>query len=340
MSTPTATNLSGAVPLPQHDPTFADIEAAAARLSGYATLTPLLPVHDVAVGGGGRLFVKAECLQRTGSFKFRGAFNRLSMIPEAARGPGVVACSSGNHAQGVAAAAEILGMPAVIVMPRDAPAIKIRNTEGYGARVVLYDRRTEDRDVIARAICAETGATFVHPYDDPGVMAGQGTTGLELVRQLADLGRVPDVVLVCASGGGLTAGISLAVERLAPGCAVYTVEPAGFDDHARSLAGGVRVRNAEPDGSICDALMAATPGLITFSVNGPRVAGGLTVSDDEALAAVAFAARRLKLVVEPGGAVALAAALTGKLPLEGKTVVAIVSGGNVDDAMIVRALAG
>ncbi|ODN71446.1 threonine ammonia-lyase [Methylobrevis pamukkalensis] len=317
-------------------PVFADIEAAARRIAAEAVVTPLLRVFDRT---DGRLFVKAECLQRTGSFKFRGAFNRLSMIPQDRRAAGVVACSSGNHAQGVAAAAKILGMPAVIVMPSDAPAVKVANTRGYGAEVVLYDRLTDDREAIARAIETERGSTFVHPFDDPGVMAGQGTAGLELCRQLAEIGLVPDAVVVNASGGGLTAGIATALETLAPDCALHTAEPAGFDDHARSIAAGERVGNTARGGSICDALLADRPGIGTFAINSRRVHSGVSVSDEEALDAVAFAARRLKLVAEPGGAVALAAVLTGKIDLAGRTVVVLLTGGNVDDAMLTAALA-
>ncbi len=314
---------------------FADVEAAARRIAGEAVRTPLLPAFDRTEG---RLFVKAECLQRTGSFKFRGAFNRLSMIPQERRAAGVVACSSGNHAQGVAAAARILAMPAVIVMPSDAPAMKIANTRDYGARVVLYDRVSEDREAIAAAIAAETGATFVHPYEDPGVMAGQGTVGLEIAADLAALGLVADALVVNASGGGLAAGIATAFGTLSPATAIHVAEPEGFDDHARSLASGTRETNAAASGSICDALLAGTPGAATFAINHHRLASGVAVPDAEVLDAVAFAARRLKLVVEPGGAVALAAVLTGRIPLEGRTVVAVLTGGNVNDAMLARAL--
>jgi threonine dehydratase len=286
------------------------------------------------------VFIKAENLQRTGSFKFRGAFNRLSLIPAEERAAGVVACSSGNHAQGVAEAARILGMPATIVMPVDAPATKLARTRGYGAKVVAYDRRTEDRDAIAAAIAGETGATFVHPFNDPGVIAGQGTIGLEIAEDCAAHGLKPDAVLAGCSGGGLVSGIALALEELAPEAAVHTVEPAGFDDYARSIAAGEIRRNEAVDGSICDALLAPAPGDIGFQIARRRLAPGIVVTDEEALAAVAFAARDLKLVVEPGGAVALAAMLAGRIPTAGRTVVAVVSGGNIDDAMLMRALGG
>lgn len=323
-------------PLPP--PHFSDIEAAARRLEGVAVKTPLLPAPELSRITGATVFVKAECLQRTGSFKFRGAFNRLSLIDADVRRRGVVACSSGNHAQGVAAAAALYEVPATIVMPRDAPASKIARTRRLGAEVVLYDRRTEDREAISHAIADKTGATFVHPYDDPGVMAGQGTVGLEVVAQSATLGIVPDFVLAPASGGGLIGGIALAIHETFHQTQVVVVEPEGFDDHGRSLAAGKRVSNAEPSGSVCDALMAQTPGRVTFAVNSQHLAGGAAVSDAEALAAVAHGVRELKLVIEPGGAVGLAALLSGKLEVAGRTVVVVASGGNIDDDMLVRAL--
>lgn len=317
----------------------ADIAAAAGRIAGQAVVTPLLASNVLDERVGGRVLLKAECLQRTGSFKFRGAFNRLSMIPEGEREGGVVACSSGNHAQGVAAAAAILGMPAVIVMPKDAPAVKIARTRALGAEVVLYDRLTEDREAIARAIAADRRATFVHPYDDTGVMAGQGTVGLEAAAECRRLGIVPDLAMAPASGGGLVAGVSTALGEAFPGVAVYAVEPEGFDDHVRSLAAGERLTNERLGGSLCDALLSNSPGEKTFPVNRRTLAGAVAVSDAEALAAVAFAFRELKLVLEPGGAVALAALLTGRIDGRGKTSVVVLSGGNVDEAVLARALA-
>lgn len=311
-------------------PTAADVDAAAARLKGVAVRTPLTssPVLDAATGA--RVFLKPETLQRTGSFKFRGAYNRLVQIPEAARPAGVVACSSGNHAQGVAAAAKMLGMPAVIVMPSDAPAMKRQRTRDLGAEVVEYDRVTDDRDAIAKAIAAKTGAIFVPPYDDPDVMAGQGTVGLEIVEDLTALGLAPDIVSANVSGGGLISGIGLSVKRAFPQARVVAAEPEGFDDHARSFRSGVRERNAAPSGSFCDALLAPTPGVITFEVSRRLVGEGAQASDAEVAKAVGFAFRELKLVVEPGGAVALAALLNGRLDAAGKTVVIVLSGGNVD----------
>src|SRR5437588_3123363 len=320
-------------------PTAADVDAAARRLAGVALRTPLLtsPVLDGITGG--RIFLKAEILQRTGSFKFRGAYNKLSSIPAAARGRGVVAYSSGNHAQGVAAAAQLLGMPAVIVMPADAPRPKRDRTAALGAEVVLYDRVREDRQAIARDIAEQRHAALVPPYDDPLVIAGQGTTGREIVEDLAAQGLAPDLVAVTASGGGLTAGIALAVKARVPRARLYTVEPEGFDDHARSFKSGQREKNAALSGTICDALMAQTPGELTFEINRALVGEGAAVSDAEVATAVAFAFRELKLVVEPGGAVALAALLSGKIDVGGKIVVAVLSGGNVDPELFYRLVA-
>jgi threonine dehydratase len=311
-------------------PSFADVKAAAQRLAGMAVITPLIESSSLNKRIGGRILIKPENLQRTGSFKFRGAYNKLSQLPEAARGAGVAAYSSGNHAQGVAAAAALLGMPATIVMPADAPRIKIENTRGYGAEVVLYDRYHEVRDEVAAEIVAERGATLVRPYDDPDIIAGQGTCGLEIAQQAAALGAKLDAVLVCCGGGGLVSGTALALAELTPSTAVYSVEPKSFDDTARSLAAGERLRNDPAARSICDALLAPTPGELTFALNKQLLAGGLVVSDEEAAAAMAYAFRELKLVIEPGGAVALAALLAGRIEAAGKVVALTLSGGNVD----------
>jgi threonine dehydratase len=319
-------------------PGFADVEAAAARLAGVARRTPLLTDTPLDEALGGRLLFKAECLQRNGAFKFRGAYNRLVQLDDRERRAGVVAFSSGNHAQGVAAAARMLGIPATIVMPRDAPAIKLENTRALGAEVVLYDRFTEDREAIARRMVAERGATLVPAYDDPHVVAGQGTAGLELMQQAAELRLVPDQVLVPTSGGGLTAGTAIAVRTLAPAAAVYGVEPEAFDDTRRSLAAGTLLRNPPEARSICDALQSSPPGELTFAINRELLAGVLTVSDREVEVAMARAFRDLKLVVEPGGAVALAAALAGRIALAGRTTAIILSGGNVDPATFIAAL--
>jgi threonine dehydratase len=317
-------------------PTAADIDAAAKRLDGVAVRTPLInaPVLDDAIGA--RVFLKAETLQRTGSFKFRGAYNKISTIPESKRAAGVVAYSSGNHAQGVASAAQLLGMRATIVMPSDAPAAKRQRTAALGAEVVLYDRNTEDRAAIASAIAEKRGATLVPPYDDPMIIAGQGTIGREIVEDLERLRLAPEIVVVGASGGGLAAGISLGVKARVPAAKFYTVEPEGFDDTARSFKSGVRETNARMSGTICDALMTNTPGELTFPINRALIGEGISASDAEVGRAVAFAFHELKLVVEPGGAIGLAALLAGKLDVKGKVVVGILSGGNVDADLFTR----
>jgi threonine dehydratase len=320
-------------------PTAADVDAAALRLAGVALHTPLLTSVTLDGLTGGRVFLKAETLQRTGSFKFRGAYNKLASLPPERRAGGVVAFSSGNHAQGVAAAARLLGMPCVIVMPHDAPRAKRERTIAHGAEVVLYDRARDDREAIARDIAERRGAVLVPPYDDALIIAGQGTAGREIVEDLGALGLVPDVVVVTASGGGLAAGIALAVKTRVPQAAMYTAEPQGFDDHARSFRSGRREENAALTGTICDALMARTPGKLTFAINRALIGAGVVVSDDEVAAAVAFAFTELKLVVEPGGAVALAAVMTGKIDVKNKVAVAVLSGGNVDPELFSRLVA-
>ena len=320
-------------------PAFADIEDAATRLAGAAVHTPLLESPLLNARCGGRVLIKADCLQRTGSFKFRGAWNRISRLDAAQQKGGVVGYSSGNHAQGVAAAAQLKGLPAVIVMPADTPAIKIANTRGFGAEVVLYDRATESREEIAAALVAQRGAVLVPPFDDPFIIAGQGTAGLEIAEQAKARGLSLDAMLVCCSGGGLTAGIALALEQLAPQADIYSVEPEGFDDMARSLVSGKREVNAARSGGFCDALLTPTPGELTFPINLPRLRGGFVVTDEEVRAAMRFAFRELKLVAEPGGAVALAAALAGKLPLDGRVTGLIISGGNADPETFARVLA-
>jgi len=317
----------------------ADIDLAANVVAPYAVRTPLLsfPVLDEAVGT--RVFLKPEMLQRTGSFKFRGAFNKLSSIPQARRGGGVVAFSSGNHAQGVAAAAQILNMRATIVMPSDAPISKRERTKGYGAEVVLYDRDREDREAIARDIAERRGATLVPPYDDPFVIAGQGTVGREIAEDVAALGLVPEIVVAPASGGGLIAGVATAVKARFPQAALIVAEPEAYDDHRCSLRAGKREPHAASGRSICDALMAAIPGELTFAINSKLLSHGVTASDNEVGAAVAFAFRELKLVVEPGGAVGLAALLAGRIESGGKNVVIVLSGGNIDADLFARLIA-
>jgi threonine dehydratase len=317
-------------------PTLADVAAAAARLRAVAVRTPLLESEALNERAGGRALLKAECLQRTGSFKFRGAYNTISRVEADA----VVAYSSGNHAQGVAAAARMLGKAATIVMPADAPAIKVENTRAYGAAVRLYDRARESREAIGAEIAAQTGAALIRPYDDPRIIAGQGTVGLEIAEQARERGAMLDLALAPCGGGGLIAGCALALTKALPGIAIYAVEPAGLDDTRRSLEAGARRANAPEATSICDALLVPTPGELTFRVNRQLLAGGLAVSDDEVRAAIVFAFRHLKLVVEPGGAVALAAVLSGKLALEQRTAAVVLSGGNVDPGLFAAAIRG
>ena len=330
-----ATSKDVSLPLP----TAADVDAAAERLAGVAVRTPLISSPALDSLTGGRVLLKPETLQRTGSFKFRGAYNKLSSLAGGRQCTGVVAFSSGNHAQGVAAAAKLLNIPAVIVMPRDAPRPKRERTAALGAEVVLYDREREDREAISRGIAASRGAVLVPPYDDPLVIAGQGTTGREIAEDVAQLGLTLDCVIANASGGGLTAGIALAVKARIPHARIYTAEPEGFDDHARSFRSGRRERNAALTGTMCDALMSQTPGKLTFEVNRALVADGVTASENEIARAVSFAFHELKLVVEPGGAVALAALLAGNLDIVGKTAAVVLSGGNIDPELFARLVA-
>ena len=314
------------------------ITAARARLDGRARRTPLLSSPFLDEIAGRRLYVKAECLQHSGSFKFRGGWSALSGLEPAVRQRGVIAFSSGNHAQGVALAAKLHGVPSVIIMPSDAPKLKIDNTRAFGAEVVLYDRATQDRDAIGAKLAGERGLTLIRPFDEPLVIEGQGTVGLEIAEQAAEDGIAPADVLVPCGGGGLSAGVALALEAKAPGFRVRSAEPERFDDTARSLASGTVERNASLAGSICDAIVTPEPGKLTFPVL-KRLAGpGLVVTDDEALHAMALAFKRLKIVIEPGGAVALAAALFHGGDIESDAVIAIASGGNVDTEIFEAAL--
>ena len=319
---------------------FSDIEAAAKRLAGVATRTPLLRSRHLDCITGARVYLKPESLQRTGSFKFRGAYNALSAIPEAEKAKGVVAASSGNHAQGVALAAKLLGLKATIVMPSDAPRMKIQKTKRYGADVVLYERDKVDREAFARDVFEERGGTFVHPFDNPFVMAGQGTAGLEAAEDLARLGETPDAAFVCCSGGGFATGFGIALREHFPAVALNTVEPDGFDDMARSLAAGDWQKNMALSGSVQDALLVASPGKLTFPQLLAMKAVGQSVSDEAALAAVAYAFQELKLVVEPGGAAALAHVLHSDGAYEGQTLLVTLSGGNIDTDMMLKALEG
>jgi threonine dehydratase len=310
---------------------FEDVADAAARIAGQAYRTPLLHAGGELAAAARSVVVKAENLQIGGSFKFRGAYNRLAQLDAAQRARGVVAWSSGNHAQGVAAAGRRLGVATTIVMPRDAPRTKIDGTAQLGAEIVFYDRYTENREAIARALAGERGATLVPSYDDPDVIAGQGTVGLEIIEQSQRLlGSTPGVLLVPCGGGGLVAGCAIAFERLSPRTRIYCVEPAGFDDTARSLASGRREHALEGSRTVCDALMAPTPGELTWPINRRLLAGGISVTDAMVTAAVAYAWREMKLVLEPGGAVAIAALLHGLLDCRNQRVAVVASGGNVD----------
>ena len=314
------------------------IEAAAERLKGVAIRTPLLSSPFLDEIAGRRVFVKPECLQHTGSFKFRGGWSAVSALPHDARAQGVIAFSSGNHAQGVALAARRHGAPCVILMPADAPRVKIDNTRALGAEVVLYDRATGDRDAIGAALAEDRGLTLIKPFDEPQVIAGQGTTGLEIAEQAAAEGVSEADVLICCGGGGLTSGIALALEAKAPGLRARPVEPEGFDDVKRSLASGGIERNNRTSGSLCDAIVTPSPGQITFPIMARLCGPGIAVTEEEALAAMVQAFNRLHLVLEPGGAVALAAALFHPSETEGDAVIAVASGGNVDPDVFRMAL--
>jgi threonine dehydratase len=316
---------------------IAMIEAARLRLDGHVRKTPLLSSPFLDEMAGRRVFVKPECLQHTGSFKFRGALSAISALDPAIRARGVIAFSSGNHAQGVALAARMHGIPSVIIMPFDAPRMKIENTRAFGAEVVLYDRAKEDRDAIGAQLSQERRLTLIKPYDEPLVIAGQGTTGLEIAEQAAELGIDKADVLVPTGGGGFLSGISLALAARAPGFSAHPCEPEGFDDVTRSLLSGQRERNASMSGSLCDAIVTPQPGEITFPIMSRLCGKGIVVSDDEALHAVSLAFSRLKIVVEPGGAVALAAALFHGSQL-GPDVIAVCSGGNIDADVFKMAL--
>ena len=314
------------------------IRAAAQRIQGHARYTPLLNSPFLDEIAGRRVWVKSECLQHTGSFKFRGGWSALSALDEQTRAKGVIAFSSGNHAQGVALAARSHGVPSVIIMPSDAPALKIANTKALGAEVVLYDRDGESRDAIGAAMSKERGLTLIKPYDEPEVIAGQGTVGLEIAAQAAEHGVTKAEVIVCCGGGGLTSGIALALEADAPDMLVRPVEPEGFEDVARSLKDGVIRSNTATSGNICDAVITLQPGDITFPIMKRLCGSGLTVSEDEALQAMAQAFSRLKLVAEPGGAIALASALYRSDQITGDDVIVVISGGNVDAALFQTAL--
>ena len=322
--------------MPLSIPNYTDIEAAAIRIAPWTVRTPLVESPELSSRLGARIFLKPETLQRTGSFKFRGALNTVLQIPLARRGRGVVAFSSGNHAQGVAAAAALFEIPATIVMPKDAPPPKIAGTRKLGAGVVFYDRHSDDREAIAREIVDRTGATLIEPFDNATVVAGQGTIGMELAADAKALGIVLDAVLVPCGGGGLVSGIALALSKSSPETKVLSVEPERFDGMRRSMAAGERTKAPGGPPSIADALMAPMPGQIPFALAKDYLAGAVAVSDDDLKAAVSYAFQRLKLVVEPGGSAALAAALSRKFDLQNKTAAIVLTGANCDIATVVE----
>lgn len=321
---------------------LADILNAQQKLEGVASRTPLLSFPSLNEQLGGQVFFKAECLQRKGAFKFRGAYNALCNLSEAERAGGVVACSSGNHAQGVAEAARLFGIDAAIVMPQDAPSVKVEGTKAAGAEVIFYDRYSEDREAIAKALCDERDACFIHPFNDPNIMAGQGTLALEISEDLISMDLVPDKVLVPVSGGGLAAGVSVAIHGSFPDCKIIACEPVGHDDLAASLEVGQPVETENTrDGdepSLCDALLALQPGNLTFEVLKDHVSSVATANNNDVLQAMAFAMKQMHLIVEPGGAIGLAALLSGTVQLDGGVAVVILSGGNADPELLQKAL--
>ena len=320
-------------------PDISDVKKAAHVLRGHAVRTPLIESVILNEITGGRIFLKAECLQRTGSFKFRGAYNALSNLSDEQRAKGIVATSSGNHAQGVAEAARLFGCEATIIMPKDAPEIKKQRTRRSGATIIEYDRYSEDRETLVQKLAQERGAPLIHPYENRYVIAGQGTCGLEAMQDLQAEGLVCDRILVCAGGGGLTSGITLAARSIFPKVSIHTVEPAGYDDFKRSLEAGEVTGVDVKEASICDAILTPSPGQMAFGITKDLLDEGLVVTDDQALEAVAFAFNELKLVVEPGGCVTLAALLAGRIDVSGQTVVATLSGGNIDPSVLSKALA-
>lgn len=313
---------------------------AATRLEGVATRTPLLEFEALNAASGGRILLKCEMFQPMGAFKIRGAWNRMSQLSDAQRRRGVVAFSSGNHAQAVALAAEKLGISATIVMPADAPGVKIDRTRAYGAEVVLYDRDNEDRESVAAEIINRTGAAIVPPYDDPDIIAGQGTVGLEIAEQCDDRDVVPDLAVIPCSGGGLVAGCAIALRDRWPEIEIYAAEPEGFDDTGRSLEAGTRLANDPGGSSICDALLVPVPGILTFELNRALLSGAYAVSDPDVRAAMKAAFTDARLVTEPGGAAALAAVLAGKPDIAGRTACVVLSGGNTDASLFAEIIAG
>lgn len=324
--------------MPQYIPTYNDVISAAQAIKGEAVRTPLLRCDALDAATGCKVFVKPENLQRTGSFKFRGAYNAISKLSDEDRAKGILASSSGNHAQGVGEASRLFGCSATIVMPEDAPVMKVERTKALGAKIVSFDRSTQDRDVVLERVQKETGSIVVHPFNNAMVIAGQGTIGLEIAEDLKALNQSLDRMVLCTGGGGLTSGVALSIKHSFPNAKLHSSEPEGFDDYKRSLESGKLERNTQTAGSVCDAIINPSPGTIGFEINKKLLDSGLVVTDEEALRAVKFAYTELKLVVEPGGAVALAAVLKYAKQWEGDTVALTLSGGNIDSDMFIRAL--
>ena len=320
-------------------PDFEDVLAAARRLKGHIRRTPMLRHRALDAAAGGVVLIKPEPLQITGSFKLRGAINAALQLPPEARACGIVTHSSGNHGQAIAAACHALGMPALIAMPADAPRVKVEATRAWGAEIHPFDRHGVDRDALAAELATLRGATHIPPFDHAHVIAGQGTAILELLEDAREAGFTPDQLAICTGGGGLLAGSALAARALAPQARIYAVEPEGWDDYGQSLRAGHRIANDGLGSGLCDSLLSKQPGELTFALNAPRVTDGLAVTQGEVFAAMRFAFTHLKLVVEPGGAVALAAVLAGKLATRDAVTCIILSGGNVDAGVFAQAMA-
>ena len=323
----------------EYIPTYDDIVSAAQTIKGEAIRTPLIRCDVLDEATGCKVFVKAENLQRTGSFKFRGAYNAISKLSDEERERGILASSSGNHAQGVGEAAKLFGCQATIIMPADAPIMKVERTKAKGAEIIFFDRETEDREVLLAKVTKETGRVIIHPFQNAMVIAGQGTVGLEIAQDMKELGITPDRIIACTGGGGLTAGMALSLNHDYPEAKIHSAEPEGFDDYKRSLVSGGIETNNKTSGSICDAILTPSPGSIGFEINKELLHSGLIVTDDEALAAIKFAYEELKLVVEPGGAVALATVLKHGKDWSGENVAVVLSGGNVDSDTFIKAIA-
>ncbi len=318
--------------------TASGVRAAAKRIAGSVIKTPLLENEWLNERAGGRVLLKAETLQHCGSFKFRGAMNRLSMLTPEERKRGVLAWSSGNHAQGIARAARLFASPATIVMPKDAPALKVAQVKAYGGEIVFFDRYTQDREAIGRKIAAERGLALAPSYDHVDVIEGQGTLAIEAVEQAQAVGAAFDVFIICCGGGGMTSGCATILEEISPATEVFIAEPEGFDETWASITAGRKLKADISRKTLCDALATPSPGDITFPIMQRLVRGGFSISDDEVSETIAWAFKYLKLVLEPGGAAALAAVFHRKIRAEGRTIGLTLSGGNIDPSLFATIL--